>query len=54
MAQPDKSAFQTMETAPRASAADPAVLGLTGLAVAALVLASASWCSASSSGPARL
>lgn len=41
MTQGDKNAFQSTETTPRASAADPAVLGLTGLAIAALVLASA-------------
>jgi hypothetical protein len=40
MTQGDKAVFQSTETTPRPSAADPAVLGLTGLAVAALVLAS--------------
>ena len=40
MADSSESPFLTTETKPRASAADPAVLGLTGLAVAALVLAS--------------
>jgi uncharacterized protein len=35
----DKAAFLSTETAHKASAADPAVLGLTGLAIAALVLA---------------
>jgi succinate-acetate transporter protein len=37
----DRAAFVTTEIHPRASAAEPAVVGLTGLAVAALVLASA-------------
>jgi uncharacterized protein len=41
MTEVGKTAYVTTEIAPRASAAEPAVLGLTGLAVAALVLASA-------------
>ncbi len=41
MSHTEKAVFMSTEITPRPSAADPAVLGLTGLAVAALVLASA-------------